>query len=62
MTSLLKLENISSYYGQIQALEDVSIEINEGEIVALLGSNGAGKSTTLKTISGLLKPKKGSGR
>ena len=60
MKPLLKLENINSYYGKIHALKDVSMEINQGEIVALLGSNGAGKSTTLKTISGIIKPKNGS--
>lgn len=57
--SLLKLENIHSYYDKIHALKGISLEVNEGEIVALLGSNGAGKSTTLKTISGLVTPKKG---
>ncbi|MFJ5713961.1 ABC transporter ATP-binding protein [Neobacillus novalis] len=59
MKSLLKLTNVNSYYGKIRALNNLSLEINEGEIVALLGSNGAGKSTTLKTISGLIKPKSG---
>ncbi|CAH2714934.1 High-affinity branched-chain amino acid transport ATP-binding protein LivF [Neobacillus rhizosphaerae] len=59
MKSLLKLTNVNSYYGKIRALNNLSLEINEGEIVALLGSNGAGKSTTLKTISGLVKPKSG---
>lgn len=47
------------YYGNIQALHNISIEVNEGEIVTLIGANGAGKSTLLKTLSGLLKPKKG---
>ena len=56
---LLKLTNVNSFYGKIQALNNISLEINEGEIVALLGSNGAGKSTTLKTISNILKPKSG---
>ncbi|MGE7918535.1 ABC transporter ATP-binding protein [Viridibacillus sp. NPDC093762] len=60
MKPLLKLENINSYYGKIHALKDINIEISQGEIVALLGSNGAGKSTTLKTISGIITPKKGS--
>lgn len=59
MSALLKLDQIHSYYGKIHALKGVSIEVNEGEIVALLGSNGAGKSTTLKTISGLVVPKSG---
>ncbi len=56
---MLKVQNINVYYDQIHALKDVSFEINEGELVALLGSNGAGKTTTLRTISGLLKPKTG---
>lgn len=59
MKPLLKLENIHTYYGKIHALNDINMEIYEGEIVALLGSNGAGKSTTLKTISGIIKPKHG---
>lgn len=59
MSPLLKLDQIHSYYGKIHALKGVSLEVNEGEIVALLGSNGAGKSTTLKTISGLVAPKNG---
>lgn len=59
MSALLKLENIHAYYDKIHALKGISLEVNEGEIVALLGSNGAGKSTTLKTISGLLTPKNG---
>lgn len=56
---LLKLTNINSFYGGIQALNDINLEINKGEIVTLLGSNGAGKSTTLKTISSIIKPKSG---
>lgn len=59
MSTLLKLDNIHAYYGKIHALKGISLEVNNGEIVALLGSNGAGKSTTLKTISGLVKPKEG---
>src|SRR5699024_10466061 len=59
MSALLKLEHIHAYYGKIHALKGISLEVNEGEIVALLGSNGAGKSTTLKTISGLVTPKSG---
>lgn len=59
MSALLKLDNIHAYYGKIHALKGISLEVNEGEIVTLLGSNGAGKSTTLKTISGLVNPKKG---
>ena len=56
---MLKIEDINVYYGVIHALKGVSLEINEGEIVTLIGANGAGKSTLLKTISGLLKPKNG---
>lgn len=59
MGALLKLENVHSYYGKIHALKGISLEVHEGEIVTLLGSNGAGKSTTLKTISGLVRPKQG---
>jgi len=58
--SLLKLENVHSYYGRIHALKGISIEVNKGEIVTLIGSNGAGKSTILRTISGMMHPKKGS--
>lgn len=58
--SLLKVEDIHVYYGSIHAIKGVSFEVNEGEIVTLIGANGAGKSTTLNTISGLLKPKSGS--
>ncbi|NCP87221.1 MAG: ABC transporter ATP-binding protein [Anaerolineae bacterium CG_4_9_14_3_um_filter_57_17] len=57
--SLLTLENVHSYYGRIHALKGISIEINQGEIVTLIGANGAGKSTTLRTISGILHPKQG---
>lgn len=57
---MLKIEDINVYYGIIHALKGVSLDINEGEIVTLIGANGAGKSTLLKTISGLLKPKNGS--
>ena len=56
---MLKAENLNVYYGKIHALKDVSFEVNEGEIVALIGANGAGKSTTLKTISGILHSKTG---
>jgi branched-chain amino acid transport system ATP-binding protein len=51
---LLKLENISAHYGDVQALRNVSFEIKEGQMVSIIGSNGAGKSTTLNTISGVL--------
>ncbi|MDD6308826.1 MAG: ABC transporter ATP-binding protein [Clostridia bacterium] len=57
---MLKVDNITVYDGQIQALKDGSIDVNEGEIVSLIGANGAGKSTTLRTISGLLRSKTGS--
>ena len=57
--SLLSLHDIHSYYGHIHALKGISVEVNEGEIVTLIGSNGAGKSTTLRTISGLIHPKQG---
>ncbi|ANB55800.1 branched chain amino acid ABC transporter, ATP-binding protein [Anoxybacillus sp. B7M1] len=57
--SLLRLENINTFYGGIHALKGITLEVNEGEIVTLIGSNGAGKSTTLKTISGQVKPKSG---
>lgn len=56
---MLKIQDINVYYGNIQAIKGISMEINEGEIVTLIGANGAGKSTLLKTISGLLKPKQG---
>jgi branched-chain amino acid transport system ATP-binding protein len=56
---MLKINDVNVYYGNIHALKGVSLEINEGEIVTLIGANGAGKSTLLKTISGLLKPKNG---
>ena len=56
---MLKVEGIETWYGAIQALKGISVEVNQGEIVALLGANGAGKSTTIKTITGLLKPAKG---
>ncbi|PLR96531.1 ABC transporter ATP-binding protein [Bacillus sp. T33-2] len=56
---MLRVEDVNVFYGNIQALKGVSLEINEGEIVTLIGANGAGKSTLLKTISGLLKPKQG---
>lgn len=58
--SILQVNNIETYYGGIQALRGISIDVMQGEIVTLIGSNGAGKSTTLKSISGLAKVKTGS--
>jgi branched-chain amino acid transport system ATP-binding protein len=57
--ALLELREVHTYYGNIHALKGISITIDQGEIVTLIGSNGAGKSTTLKTISGLLRPREG---
>ena len=57
--SLLKVEDIHVYYGNIHAIKGISFEVNEGEIVTLIGANGAGKSTTLNTVAGLLKPRSG---
>jgi len=56
---VLKVSEISVYYGDLQALRDVGIDVKEGEIISVIGSNGAGKSTLLKTISGLLRPRHG---
>jgi branched-chain amino acid transport system ATP-binding protein len=56
---MLELRDVNTYYGHIHALKGVSIDVDDGEIVTLIGSNGAGKSTTLKTISGLLNPRSG---
>jgi branched-chain amino acid transport system ATP-binding protein len=57
--SLLELRDVHAYYGNIHALKGVSLTVEQGEIVTLIGANGAGKSTTLKTISGLLRPRQG---
>ena len=57
---MLKVDNLNVYYGAIHAIKDVSFEVKEGEIVTLIGANGAGKSTILKTVSGLLHSKGGS--
>ena len=57
---LLKATDLNVYYGAIHAIKGVSFEVNEGEIVTLIGANGAGKSTTLKTISGMLRSRTGS--
>jgi branched-chain amino acid transport system ATP-binding protein len=56
---MLRLDGLDVYYGEIHALRGVALEVREREIVALLGNNGAGKSTTLKTVSGLLRPRRG---
>lgn len=56
---MLKIDKLNVHYGVIHALKDVSIEVNEGEIVSLIGANGAGKTTLLQTISGLLKKQVG---
>lgn len=56
---MLRVEDINVYYGAIHAIKGISLDVPDGEIVALIGSNGAGKSTTLRTISGLMKPKTG---
>ena len=57
--AMLEVQNVHAYYGKIHALKNVSMRIDKGEIVTLIGANGAGKSTTLRTMSGLLKPKEG---
>jgi branched-chain amino acid transport system ATP-binding protein len=60
MTALLRLDKVTTYYGEIRILEGVSIEVAEGEVVCLLGGNASGKSTTLKTALGLVRPRSGS--
>jgi branched-chain amino acid transport system ATP-binding protein len=57
--ALLEVDNVHAYYGNVHALKGISITVEDGEIVTLIGANGAGKSTTLKTISGLLSPRQG---
>ncbi len=57
--AILELKDVHTYYGAIHALRGISVSVDEGEIVTLIGSNGAGKSTTLRTISGLLRPRQG---
>ncbi len=59
MTKVLDIRNVETFYGAIMALRGVSLEVNEGEIVTILGANGAGKTTLMKTISGLMDPEKG---
>ena len=56
---MLKVDNIQVYYGMINAIKGVSFEVNEGEVIALIGANGAGKTTILHTITGLVAPKSG---
>ena len=56
---MLEMVDVNVYYGAVHALKGISIKVNQGEIVTLIGANGAGKSTTLKTVSGVLKPKVG---
>ena len=58
--AFLEVKNVHTYYGHIHALKDLSLTVEKGEVVTLIGGNGAGKSTTLNTMSGLLKPRHGS--
>ena len=60
MSTILKVQDMNVYYGAIHAIKGISFEVNEGEVVTLIGANGAGKTTTLQTISGLLRSKTGS--
>ena len=60
MSQILKIDDINVFYGSIHAIKGVSLEVNEGEIVTLIGANGAGRTTTLHTVSGLLRPRTGS--
>jgi branched-chain amino acid transport system ATP-binding protein len=62
MSALLELSDINTYYGQIHILENLELRVGEGELVSLLGGNASGKSTTLKTILGLVRPRTGSVR
>ena len=57
--AMLEVNNIHTFYGNIEALKGISLHVDQGEIVTLIGGNGAGKTTTLRTISGLLKPRQG---
>src|ERR1700732_3902415 len=57
--SLLELDHVVAAYGKVEVLKGLSLKVEEGEIVALLGANGAGKSTTLRTVSGLMRPQSG---
>lgn len=58
--TMLKVENLSIHYGVIQAVNDVSFEVNQGEVITLIGANGAGKTSILRTISGLVRPSQAS--
>ena len=58
-TAMLRMSNVDTFYGPSQVLHDVSLEVNKGEIVCLLGANAAGKTTTMKTIFGLVHPRRG---
>lgn len=58
--SLLEVNDINVYYGAIHAIKGISFSVDEGEVVTLIGANGAGKSTTLNTVAGLLRPREGS--
>ena len=58
--AMLEVKDLQVFYDNIQALKGISLEINEGEVVSIIGANGAGKTTTLQTISGLITPKSGS--
>ena len=60
MAALLELRNLETYYGPVMAIRGVSLEVREGQIVTLLGANGAGKTTVLKTVCGAMDPQKGS--
>ena len=60
MSTILKVDDIHVYYGSIHAIKGISFEVNEGEIVTLIGANGAGKSSTLNTVTGLLRSRTGS--
>ena len=59
MTAMLEVKDLHVFYGAIHALQGISFDVDQGEIVTLIGANGAGKSTTLKTVSGLLRPRQG---
>src|SRR5436309_15948254 len=58
--TILKLQDVHTYYGSIHALKGISLEVHDGEVVTLIGANGAGKSTTLRSINGLNRPRRGS--